>query len=193
MSGNGTNGITAETVNERIDNMVPAFNGLKEQLEDGTARVTKLERAYMTHIQANMQEYTEQIAKIDGITKDITATPALKFENSVVMAELCDQIAAAAEQLDDIEAELYLNVTAELDDDNKLVYTNETSRKAAMRLAMRHSDEYQEIKGQLDKLNMEKARLQAQLRQIEDADKTWKMVYRGCVARVENITARISL
>jgi len=117
----------------------------------------------------------------------------LKFENSVVMAELCDQIAAAAEQLDDIEAELYLNVTAELDDDNKLVYTNETSRKAAMRLAMRHSDEYQEIKGQLDKLNMEKARLQAQLRQIEDADKTWKMVYRGCVARVENITARISL
>jgi len=180
------NGVTAEAVNERIDKMGQVY------LETDK-RIKQLERAYMTHIQANMEEYKAQTVEMDELQKSISAGPIVKRECAVELAELRDKISAVEGQLADIEAGLYLNVCSELDDDNKLVYTNESSRKAALRLAMRHSDEYQDIKGHLDKLNMDKARLEAQLQEIEDTDKRSMALFRGCVARIENITARISL
>jgi chromosome segregation ATPase len=180
------NGVTASDVNHRVDKMA-------NYCKDMSDRIKHLERSYMTHINENMQEYVGLAAEMDALQINIDAAPSVKQLATVELAELRDRMTGVEEQLDDIEAELYLNVTAEIDDDNKLVYTNESSRKAALRLAKRHNDEYQEIKGQLDKLTLDKARLEAQLREIEERDKASRAIFRGCVARVENVTARISL
>lgn len=180
------NGPTTTQLDGRINKMVPAF-------QDHTKRIQKLERAYAVHINANLQEYTEQVEKMDRLIANIDTAPSAKQLCTVELAELRDKIVGVEEQLEGLEAELYMNVTAELNDDNKPAYTNEAQRKAALQLAKRHGDEYQEIKSQLDKLNLDKARLCAQLEEIEDGYKKDMAIFRGCVARVENVTARISL
>ena len=179
-------GITAADVGRRVDKMVPKFN-------QHTKRIQALERAYAANISENMTEYAALIAEIDELRKSISAGPIVKRECTVDLAELKDQIVGVKEALDDVEAILYLNVTAELNDDNKPAFTNEASRKAALTQAKRANDEYQNIKAQLDKLGLDKARLDAQLREIEDTDKHSIVLFRGCVARVQNVTARISL
>ena len=176
----------ASAVNGRVNKMAEAFN-------KANARIKKLERAYMAHISENMKEYSVLVSEMDELCKSISAGPIVKRECTVDLAELRDKIVGVKEALDDVEAMLYLNVTAELNDDNKPAFTNEASRKAALTQAKRANDEYQNIKAQLDKLGLDKARLDAQLREIEDTDKHSIVLFRGCVARVQNVTARISL
>ncbi len=180
------NGPTAESVNDRVDKMGKAFNR-------HTERIKAIERAYMVHISENMKEYAVLVAEMDELRKSISAGPIVKRECTIELAELRDKITGVKEALDDIEAMLYLNVTAELNDDDKPAFTNDTQRKYALTQAKRASDEYQNIKAQLDKLSLDKARLDAQLKEIEDTDKHSIVLFRGCVARVQNITARISL
>ncbi len=183
MTGNGP---TAESVNSRVDKMAHVFKDLKR-------RTQRLERAYATNISANMDEYKECVQRMDALQINIDAAPSVKRQCTVELAELKDKIVGVKEALDDIEAMLYLNVTAELNDDGKPAFTNDTQRKYALTQAKRANDEYQSVKGQLDKLGLDKARLDAQLHEIEDTDKHSIVLFRGCVARVQNVTARISL
>ncbi len=192
------NGVTVEritpgSVNGRVDNMVVAFNAHTKRIKEAERRIQNFERGYMAHIGENMKEYAVLVAEMDELRKSISAGPIVKRECTVELAELRDKITGVKEALDDIEAMLYLNVTAELNDDNKPAFTNDTQRKYALTQAKRASDEYQNVKGQLDKLGLDKAQLDAQLREIEDSGKSSIVLFRGCVARVQNVTARISL
>lgn len=186
-------GLMGDSVNSRIDAMGKAFNEHTKRIKETEQHIQKFERAYMVHISENMKEYTAQVSEMDKLRKSISAGPIVKRECTVDLAELRDKIVGVKEALDDIEATLYMNVTAELNDDNKPAFTNDTQRKYALTQAKRACDEYQDIKAQLDKLGLDKARLDAQLREIEDTDKRSIVLFRGCVARVENVTARISL
>ncbi len=187
MTGNGpTAESVSDRVNDRVDKMGKAFNR-------HTERIQAIERAHMVHISENMNEYSVLVAEMDELRKSISAGPIVKRECAVDLAELRDKVIGTKEALDDIEAMLYLNVTAELNDDDKPAFTNDTQRKYALTQAKRANDEYQNVKGQLDKLNLNKAQLDAQLREIEDTGKSSIVLFRGCVARVQNVTARISL
>ena len=122
----------ADAVNERVDKMVPKFNDHTKRIQELAVRTQKMERAYAVHINENLKEYNTQATAMDDLILSISAGPMVRRECTVELAELKDKIIGVKEALDDVEAMLYMNVTAELNDDDKPAYTNEPSRKAAL-------------------------------------------------------------
>ena len=89
-------------------------------------------------------------------------------------------------------ANLLLDVYAEINGDGKPKYTNEAQRKAALTVLAAENKDYSDIQAAIAELNIEKARADAELALIDDAFKTDRIVYGGCVARLENLTARLT-
>jgi len=60
------------------------------------------------------------------------------------LIDLEQQFNAAKEEVNDLESMAYLDVSAEVDEKGKPVYSNEGLRKAAVRKLLKGNDEYQE-------------------------------------------------
>jgi hypothetical protein len=179
--------MTNDEINERIDKMGQWANGVNEQIKTIGALISGL-------LAIDDIEQNQLIQDMTELEKRLTEGPSIKRVVSLDLVALRQRITAAEANQDDIEANLYLNVCAELDDDGKKpIYTNESQRKAALKLAKKHSDEYQSALTDLGQLEADKARLDAQLAEVCESNRIDIRLYAGCVARLENFTARITI
>ena len=181
------NTVTAVSVNERVDKMGRVFT------EMGT-RVNVLGELFASHVKPTAEEMTTLAAQMIELEKEIADTPIVERQAQYDLIDVRQRLDAAQERVSDIEAELFLNVCAELDDDGKKpIYTNDTQRKAALSLAITNSDEHKEARIELRSLEAEKARLEAQIVEVQNRCKNSRLFYRGYIARLENITARMTV
>ena len=179
--------ITAATNNARIDEMGVVFTQMR-------IRVDAINDLIVGLLVTDENEATRLLERMKEVERNILGTPEAKRLAATELAELKVQVALVEERLDDIESNLLLNVYAEIDDmTSKPMYTNEKQRGAAFQQAQLYSAGHRQEKDELGKLNLDKARLEAQLREIEDSSKASRVIYGGLVARLENMTALIAV
>jgi hypothetical protein len=189
---NGDNGpVTALTVDARVNDMGLVFNKLNGKFNKMQGTIDALSAVVSGLIANDENEMTTVIQQMDELARAMKSAPEVKRLCVEELEEMRVEISSAADELSDVEANLYLNITSELNDDDKPAYTNEAQRKNALVLAKRHNKEYQEAKAWPDKLNLDEAKLKAQLNEICESDKANRLLYRGLIARMENITARM--
>ena len=178
--------VTAATVNERINKMGTVFKDLQGRVDAMNGLITGL----LVPDDDELAGLLEQIVQLD---RRVGTSPALRREAATELAETREKIALVEGRMEDIEAEMVLNISAEIDPETgKSPYSNEKTRQAALRMGLRHSDEYAEVAAELRPLNAQRAQLEAQIKEIEDKDRADRLTYSGVVARLDNINARIT-
>jgi len=176
---------TITGVNARIDKMGTWANGINE-------RLTALDKAFVGLLAVN-GEQDNLLAELKMVEDTLATVPLRLRDANAAAAELRHKIAEAQDQTDAEEAQLYINVCAELDDNNKPMFTNEAARKAALALAKQHQPGYKSAAAILRALEAEQARTNAEIGYLEGEIKTARSRYIGIVARLENATARLSI
>jgi formaldehyde-activating enzyme involved in methanogenesis len=179
------NGITAQSVNDRVDKMGKVFI-------EARSRIDALSELFTAHIKPNAEELSALLIQMDELQGELASYGAIKFQIEMEIIDARADVQAGKEALDDIEANYYLNVCAELDDYDKPKYTNEGQRKAALKLALANQPDAKSARSVLRAAENALARLSAQLDEVENRGKSSRSIYRGLVARLENITARMS-
>ncbi len=140
------------------------------------------------------QDYSTLFTDMQNLEGDIKSSPTERREAYEALVDTKHKIELAEQKLDDIEANLLLNIYAEIDGaTGKPVYTNERQRDAALQIAKRESDEYQEVWDECQVLYFERTAREARLRELDEKDKAHRLLYGGMIARLENLTARISI
>lgn len=180
------NGITAQSVNDRVDKMATVFIEARNRLD-------ALSELFANHVKPDAEELSALLIQMGEIEGELASHGAVKFQLTTEMIDARADVQAAQDAMDDVEANLYLNVCAELNDHDKPAYTNEAQRKAALKLAMTHQDSAKSARAILRAAEIALARLQAQLDEIEERGKSSRYIHRALVARLENITARMQL
>ena len=181
--------ITAESVNTRVDNMVVSFNELRSELRRVTGVLTTLMQSELNTVDEMFITMREMEASlIAGVTKEQDA--------QIKLAEAKSSLAAVDESMSDFESELFLNVCAELNEDNKPLYTNDTQRKNALQLAKASGQgdaakAYRSAAKVARSHETEIMRVAAELDAVRNQHKVDRTVHAGLVARLQNMTARV--
>lgn len=175
--------ITVQTVNARVDKMGSVFIKLQDRLfQIATALKQQDDRLE--------PEAETLLARMDELYRSIQASPAIRRQADIELADLKDRILPIKDSLDDIEANEMFNIGFELGENGKVKYSNDKARAAALRLALAAHDEYQTRLDKYHILNLNRVRLQAQVDEIERKDKNDRVIYGGCVARLADLTKR---
>ncbi|MHC4621925.1 MAG: hypothetical protein ACYTEQ_29655 [Planctomycetota bacterium] len=178
--------VNARAVNARVDKMGEVF----VELQQGVEAINQLVCGLLAY---DDDEMTVLLKQVGDLQDKLTGLPAQKRELAEALAAKRQEINSMKARIELIEANLFLNVSSQIiPETGKLEYTNKEQREAALVLARSDDKDLVKLDGQLSKLEFEKAALVAQLNELEDTCKISREMYGGCVARLNNFTARIS-
>lgn len=173
-----------KTADQRLNDMAK----WAAKVDKWRSSVDALIRGTLAVDEAELNGLTDQLQLLES---RLTAAPDQIHAAVAKIVDIKAELQSLDEQRELVESNLLLDVYAEINGDGKPKYSNEAQRKAALTAKLAGSEEYNNIKGNIAAVNLDKARAEAELERLESAHKVDRRIYYGSVARLENLTARI--
>ena len=154
---------------------------------DAGKRIKLLETTMITTVEENADALGYQLAALvdgyDGSSKEYASEQASRATASEAARNL-------KEDISDMEAPVYLEVSAELTDAGKAKYGNDGLRAAAVSVHFAKDENYAAIKTELRNARQAESMSKARLASIERDIKTWGRKVDALRSRLDNLTAR---
>jgi hypothetical protein len=168
-----------DPVEVRIEKMATWAAGVQEQLDDLTAAMVVSTEEHADGIAFQLAELLE--GRKDHQRDYLTA---LDTKSQLSIPSTLD------DEIERIEAEAMLEVSCALDDDGKVLYKNDSMRKAAITIALDANEKYKALVAEKREQKLDLAQARAVLETLDREAKEYGRAVDILTARLNNLTAR---